>query len=83
MLSEFVSVAVLVEFQNKNIFGSAYLNEDHSISSLSAWVNNTWVDAREHFESNSALLVKVVPSIKNEKDVMFIYVPASDKGRRK
>jgi len=83
MLSEFVSISMLVEFPNENELGSANIEDDSSISCVAVWRNSEWLDVGKAFESESDIEIKAIPTINGKKGVVFVYDPSSDRGKKK
>ncbi len=83
ILSEFVSISVLVKFPDQNEFGSANLEDDGSVSCIAVWRNNEWVIGSKAFQEQSDIELSVIPSIIGEEDVTYIYDPKSDIGNKK
>ena len=83
MRSEFISISMLVEFPNDDAFGSANLEDDGTISCVAIWENNEWVDGRKAFQNKDNVDIKLIPTVEGEANILFVYDPKSDKGKRK
>ena len=83
ILSQFISISILVEFPNENEFGSANIQDDGSISWVAVWREGAWVGGSEGFEGKADIEIQAIPSIQGEANILFVYDPKSDRGKRK
>jgi hypothetical protein len=63
MLENYVRVNVLVEVVGTDILSCAYVEDDGTLSTLVAWVNDNWIDLNKHLDERKEIILKPIPSI--------------------
>ena len=83
IIDEFVSISMLVKVNDENIFGSANLEEDGSVSCLAIWQDNKWIISNKAFQGKDHVEIEVIPSIDGVKNNIYNYDLKLDVGRKK
>lgn len=82
LFSQFASIAVLAEFPKENEIGSVNIEDVNNISCAAVWRNDEWIVGKKAFAGKENIEIKVIPSINGANNILFIYDPKSDSGKR-